>query len=84
MAEAGRATRARILSQGHGYQPAMVHAKVMLVDRVWPVVGSTNFDDRCFGLHDEVNLAAPLPRKCTDRGGLLVAAAIGPNFDLDQ
>jgi len=39
------------------YQPAMTHAKVLIVDRVWCVVGSTNFDNRSFGLNDEVNLA---------------------------
>jgi cardiolipin synthase A/B len=41
----------------HEYQPAMMHAKVMVVDHVWSVVGSTNFDNRSFGLNDEVNLA---------------------------
>ena len=36
----------------------MIHTKVMLVDRIWSVVGSTNFDHRSFGLNDEVNIAA--------------------------
>ena len=40
------------------YQPTMVHAKTMVIDGVWSVVGSTNFDNRSFGLNDEVNLAA--------------------------
>ena len=40
------------------YQPAMIHAKVLLVDDLWSVTGSTNFDNRSFGLNDEVNLAA--------------------------
>jgi cardiolipin synthase A/B len=40
------------------YQPAMIHAKVLIIDRKWGVVGSTNFDYRSFGLNDEVNLAA--------------------------
>jgi cardiolipin synthase len=39
------------------YQPAMIHAKVMCVDGTWAVVGSTNFDNRSFGINDEVNLA---------------------------
>jgi cardiolipin synthase len=30
----------------------------MTIDDVWSVVGSTNFDNRSFGLNDEVNLAA--------------------------
>jgi cardiolipin synthase A/B len=38
------------------YQPSMVHAKIMVVDGLWSVVGSTNFDNRSFGLNDEVNL----------------------------
>ena len=41
----------------HEYQPAMIHAKVLVVDELWTVVGSTNFDNRSFGLNDEVNLA---------------------------
>lgn len=40
------------------YLPAMIHAKVMIVDELWSVTGSTNFDNRSFGLNDEVNLAA--------------------------
>ncbi len=40
------------------YKPAMIHAKILLVDGAWSVVGSTNFDNRSFGLNDEVNLAA--------------------------
>jgi cardiolipin synthase len=40
------------------YQPSMMHTKVMVVDGLWSVVGSTNFDSRSFGLNDEVNLAA--------------------------
>jgi cardiolipin synthase len=43
------------------YQPAMIHAKVLVVDGAWSVVGSTNFDNRSFGLNDEVNLAAYCP-----------------------
>jgi cardiolipin synthase A/B len=39
------------------YQPAMIHAKILIIDSVWSVVGSTNFDNRSFGLNDEVNLA---------------------------
>ncbi len=39
------------------YLPAMIHAKILIVDGVWSVVGSTNFDNRSFGLNDEVNMA---------------------------
>ena len=40
------------------YQPSMIHTKTMIIDGLWSVVGSTNFDNRSFGLNDEVNLAA--------------------------
>jgi cardiolipin synthase len=43
------------------YQPSMIHAKVLLIDGIWGVVGSTNCDYRSFGLNDEVNLAARDP-----------------------
>lgn len=39
------------------YKPAMIHAKTMVVDGTWSVIGSTNFDNRSFGLNDEVNVA---------------------------
>jgi cardiolipin synthase A/B len=35
----------------------MIHVKALMVDGLWSVVGSTNFDNRSFGLNDEVNLA---------------------------
>jgi cardiolipin synthase len=58
----------------HEYQPAMIHAKVFIVDRTWCVVGSTNFDNRSFGLNDEVNLAV-LDRK--------LAALLERDFEAD-
>ncbi len=57
---ASRRRYGRLLEAGatiHEYQPTMIHAKVFIVDRLWAVVGSTNFDNRSFGLNDEVNLA---------------------------
>lgn len=41
----------------HEYQPRMIHAKVLVIDGAWSVIGSTNFDSRSFGLNDEVNVA---------------------------
>ena len=40
------------------YDPGMLHAKILIIDSEWAVVGSTNFDNRSFGLNDEVNMAA--------------------------
>lgn len=39
------------------YQPSMIHAKILIIDGLWSVVGSTNFDSRSFGINDEVNMA---------------------------
>jgi cardiolipin synthase len=44
------------------YQPSMVHAKITVVDGLWSVIGTTNMDNRSFGLNDEVNLAAVDPQ----------------------
>lgn len=38
------------------YQPAMYHAKIMIVDEYFVTVGSTNFDNRSFRLNDETNV----------------------------
>jgi cardiolipin synthase len=56
------------------YQPAMIHAKIMVVDDVWSIVGSTNLDHRSFGLNDEVNLAVLDPS---------LAASLSANFQND-
>jgi cardiolipin synthase len=40
------------------YEAAMIHAKTMMIDGLWSVVGSSNLDNRSFGLNDEINLAA--------------------------
>jgi cardiolipin synthase len=40
------------------YEKSMIHAKILMVDGLWSVVGTTNFDNRSFGLNDEINLAA--------------------------
>ena len=35
----------------------MIHAKVLIVDDLWSVLGTTNIDNRSFEHNDEVNLA---------------------------
>ena len=45
-------------AQIYEYRPAMLHTKSLVVDGLWSVVGSTNFDSRSFGLNDEMNIAA--------------------------
>jgi cardiolipin synthase len=39
------------------YEPGMTHAKTLLVDDLWAVVGTTNLDNRSFEHNDEVNIA---------------------------
>jgi cardiolipin synthase len=41
----------------HEYRPGMTHAKVLIVDELWSVLGTTNIDNRSFEHNDEVNLA---------------------------
>ena len=38
------------------YGPTMLHAKTLVVDGTWASVGSVNFDNRSFQLHDEATL----------------------------
>ncbi len=38
------------------YEPGMTHAKALIVDNLWAVIGTTNIDNRSFEHNDEVNL----------------------------
>ena len=39
------------------YQPTMMHAKAMVVDGIWSIIGSSNLDNRSLELNDENNIA---------------------------
>jgi cardiolipin synthase len=39
------------------YEAGMTHVKALLVDDLWAVLGTTNFDNRSFEHNDEVNVA---------------------------
>jgi cardiolipin synthase A/B len=39
------------------YESRMTHAKMLIVDDLWTVIGTTNFDNRSFEHNDEVNVA---------------------------
>ncbi|HKZ73660.1 MAG TPA: phospholipase D-like domain-containing protein [Steroidobacteraceae bacterium] len=43
------------------YSSNMMHAKLLIVDGCWTLLGSTNIDHRSFGLNDEVNLLVLSP-----------------------
>jgi cardiolipin synthase len=56
---AGRASYDQLVECGveiYEYQTTMLHAKTMVVDGAWSSVGSVNFDNRSFQLHDEATL----------------------------
>jgi cardiolipin synthase A/B len=56
------------------YRHTMTHAKVLIVDEVWAVLGTTNIDNRSFEHNDEVNLAMRDPA---------VAARLLEDFEQD-
>ncbi len=62
---AGRAAYDQLIEAGieiYEYCPTMMHAKTLTVDESWSSVGSVNFDNRSFQLHDEVTLCAQSER----------------------
>ena len=57
---ASRADYDALLAAGieiYEFQPTMMHVKALIVDGVWSIVGSTNFDNRSLELNDEINVA---------------------------
>jgi len=62
---AGRAAYDELIDAGieiYEYCPTMLHAKTLTVDEIWSSVGSVNFDNRSFQLHDEVTLCVQSER----------------------
>jgi len=56
---AGRAAYDQLIEAGvrlFEFQPTMLHAKSLCVDGTWASVGTINFDNRSFQLHDEITL----------------------------
>ena len=56
---AGRDSYGQLLDAGvriFEFQPTMLHAKSLVVDGCWSSVGTVNFDNRSFQLHDEITL----------------------------
>jgi cardiolipin synthase len=74
---AGRAAYDELLDGGvriFEFQPTMFHAKTLAVDGQWATVGTVNFDNRSFQLHDEITLGVwsePFAR------------SLGESFDVD-
>jgi cardiolipin synthase len=75
--DASRAGYQQLLDWGleiYEYQPTMMHVKAMVVDGVWSVIGSANFDNRSFELNDEVTVGVQDPE---------LAAALTRDFEAD-
>jgi cardiolipin synthase len=56
---ASRQAYDRLLEAGYEiyeYEPTMMHVKAMVVDGIWSVIGSANFDNRSFELNDELTI----------------------------
>ena len=57
---ASRQAYERLMQQGiaiYEYTPTMMHTKALIVDGVWSMFGSANFDNRSLELNDELNVA---------------------------
>jgi cardiolipin synthase A/B len=57
---ASRGQYERLLEHGIDiaeYQPTMMHAKTMMIDGLFSVVGSANFDNRSLEMNDELSVA---------------------------
>ena len=64
----GRSAYGDLLKAGanvYEYEPSMIHAKIAIFDGEWAVVGSTNLDNRSFGINDEINVAIFDPQVAT-------------------
>jgi cardiolipin synthase len=48
------------------YKATMTHAKIMVIDGLWSVLGTTNIDNRSFEHNDEINVAL-LNRQVAER-----------------
>lgn len=58
---AGRARYDELLRAGvriYEYRPAVMHAKTIVADGMWSVIGSMNFDNRSLALNNEANFLA--------------------------
>ncbi|MEO8431856.1 MAG: phospholipase D-like domain-containing protein [Acidobacteriota bacterium] len=56
----GRSSFGALLNGGvkiFEYQPTMFHPKTLVVDGIFSIVGSANFDNRSFRLNDEIDLS---------------------------
>jgi cardiolipin synthase len=56
---ASRRMYGKLLQAGiriYEYEKGMTHLKLLVLDNLWSVIGTTNFDNRSFEHNDEVNV----------------------------
>jgi cardiolipin synthase len=56
---AGHAQFQALLDRGieiYEFEPTLPHQKIMIIDGLWSLVGSTNFDDRSLDINDEASV----------------------------
>jgi cardiolipin synthase A/B len=66
---AGHRQFAQLLEKGvkiFEYQRTLSHQKIMIVDDLWSLVGSTNFDDRSLDINDEASVGLIDPGVAAD------------------
>ena len=66
------------------YRGTMTHAKMLIVDEIWAVLGTTNIDNRSFEHNDEVNVAVRDRRGRGTSAGRLRARSAGQRGDHDR
>ncbi|MBI5017440.1 MAG: cardiolipin synthase [Deltaproteobacteria bacterium] len=71
VAAAGRSYYEELLDERvelYEVEQGMLHAKALLIDGVWAMIGSANLDDRSFHLNFEINVAGAHPSLCRHLG----------------
>jgi cardiolipin synthase A/B len=61
---AGRGLYPELMDGGvriYEYQPAMMHAKTLVADGIWSMIGTINFDNRSLALNEETSLLVQDP-----------------------
>jgi cardiolipin synthase len=65
------------------YQPALLHAKTIVADGAWSVVGTINFDNRSLAFNNEISLIALDPTFAAQLEGQFQAdTALAQEIDL--
>jgi cardiolipin synthase len=80
VAAAGRSYYEELVDEGvalYETTEGMLHAKALLIDECWSMVGSTNLDDRSFHLNFELNVATSSPAFCASVGETFAAWVTG-------